>query len=67
MKYTLDGGKFPRINYNRVVRVSRQRLVNDRSPVSIMTLQDAKGIYNLTQNLNGIGEPQLALKKRGML
>lgn len=64
--FKTDGGKFPHMNYNRVIKVSRKRLNKDNSPVSILTESDARVIYNITQDMNNISQPELVIKKKGI-
>lgn len=65
--FNIDNGKFKNDNYNNVIKKSKRRLFKSQSPISLMTESDAKDIYNLTHGLNSITEPQLAIRKKGMI
>lgn len=62
MSFRLDSGKIPHMNYNRVLRKSRVAMCRNR-PDSPMTLNEAQQIWRISQSVNGISEPQIAIKK----
>jgi hypothetical protein len=60
--YNLDSGRFPRMKYNRVVAKGRRAEQHFRSPV--ITQGQVKNIWRVAQDVNGLTEPQLAIKTR---
>jgi hypothetical protein len=61
--YKLDSGKFPHMNYNRVVRKSQRQSLRNR-PDTPMSMGEAKMMWKIAQDVNSVNEPQLAIKKR---
>ena len=60
MRFRLDKGKFPAINYNRVVRQSRKKLYTPA--VDSVDKPQAMGMYKIVQDMNSVTEPQLAIR-----
>lgn len=59
----LDKGTVPRVDYNRTIRRGKRAIKTDRGIQSdIMTARKAIGIYRVSQEMNFICEPTLALK-----
>ena len=61
MNFKLDNGKFPGMNYNKVVARSRKR-INQIRPETPMTLREAQEMWKIAQDVNSVNEPQLAIK-----
>jgi len=61
--YHLDNGKIPSVNLNRQLRKSKRAMCRNR-PDAPTTLNEARQIYNITQNLNSLPEVQLAITRR---
>jgi hypothetical protein len=61
--FKLDNGKFPHMNYNRVVQSSRKQALRNR-PDTPMSLREAQMMWKIAQDVNSVNEPQLAIKKR---
>ena len=61
--FRLDSGKFPHMNYNRVVQSSRKQAIRNR-PDTPMSMGEAKMMWKISQDVNGVNEPQLAIKTR---
>jgi hypothetical protein len=61
--FKLDSGKFPHMNYNRVVQKSRRQACRNR-PDTPMSMGEAKMMWKIAQDVNSVNEPQLAIKKR---
>lgn len=60
----LDKGEVPQVDYNSAIRRGKRAIKADRGIQSdIMTARKAIGIYRVSQELNFIREPTLALKK----
>lgn len=61
--FNLDNGKFPHMNYNRVLKNSRKQAIRNR-PDAPMTLREAQMMWKIAQDVNSVNEPQLAIKRR---
>ena len=61
--FKLDSGKFPHMNYNRVVQKSRRQATRNR-PDTPMSLREAQMMWKIAQDVNSVNEPQIAIKKR---
>jgi len=61
--FNLDNGKFPHMNYNRVVKKSRKQLYRNR-PDAPMSMREAHMMWKIAQDVNSVNEPQLAIKRR---
>ena len=61
--FNLDNGKFPRVNLNRQLQRSRRQMCRNRPDVPT-TMEEARQVYNITQNLNSLPEVQLAITRR---
>ena len=61
--FRLDSGKFPHMNYNRVVQNSRKAACRNR-PDTPMSLREAQMMWKIAQDVNSVNEPQIAIKKR---
>jgi hypothetical protein len=61
MTFKLDNGKFPHMNYNRVVQKSRMQATRNRPDVP-MSLREAQMMWKISQDVNSVNEPQLAIK-----
>jgi hypothetical protein len=59
----LDNGRFPHMNYNRVVKNGRRQALRNR-PDAPMSAREAMGMWKISQDVNSINEPQLAITKR---
>ncbi len=62
MTFRLDTGRFPHMNYNRVIRKGRGRISRFGSPA--ITQRRAYSMWRVVQDVNSVREPQLALKGR---
>ena len=62
MKFGLDSGKFPQMNYNRVIARAKRVVRPNRKAGFVITRQQVMGMYNVAQDMNSLVEPQLALK-----
>ena len=60
MTFHLDKGKFPSMNYNRVIKRA-QRVDHSMNPT--ITQPQVMGMYNVMQDVNSLTEPQLAIRK----
>ena len=56
----LDTGVFPKVNYNRVVASGKKAVTH--IPTVPITSKQVMGIYKVSQNLNDIVQPDLAIK-----
>jgi hypothetical protein len=61
MTFRLDSGKFPHMNYNRVVQKSRMHATRNRPDVP-MSLREARQMWKISQDVNSVNEPQIAIK-----
>lgn len=57
--FRLDSGKFPKVNYNRVLAKAR----NAQSFNPSVTQANVMGMYRVSQDMNSLREPQLAIRK----
>lgn len=63
MTFKLDNGKFPKRDYNKVIRRGKNNIMNDDKP-DIMTKKKALDIWEVVQDVNSLREPQLVIKGR---
>jgi hypothetical protein len=61
--FRLDSGRFPHMNYNRVVKRSQRQSVRNR-PDTPMSMGEAKMMWKIAQDVNSVNEPQIAIKTR---
>ena len=59
----LDSGRFPQMNYNRVIRQAKSRVRPDARPTFGITQSQVYGMWKVSQDVCGVVEPQLALRK----
>lgn len=59
--FRLDSGKFPRMNYNRVIARAKR---SERKPTFAITQRQVYGMWEVAQDMNSVREPQLAIKGR---
>jgi hypothetical protein len=64
MMFRLDSGRIPRLNYNKVLRKARHRISNDGPQGIIMTQEKARNMWRVAQDVNGVVEPQMAIRRR---